>query len=435
MRGGIAHSAAVAGFLPWLLWRKQSHILAELGPGLITGAADDDPSGIATYSQAGAQFGYGLGWSVLLSLPFMAAVQEISARMGRVTGHGLAEALRRYTPWPVLAFILSLLAIANVLNLAADLGAMGETVRLLIGGSGAAYTVVLALICVAAEIWMTYKRYVRLLKFLTLSLLSYFALLTVVHVDWRAVALGTLLPRMELTRDAALTLVTVLGTTISPYLFFWQAAEEAEDEAQETDPRPLRDHAGDAPAQLHRIEFDTWFGMAYSNFVALAIMVGCAATLHAHGVTTINTAEEAATALAPIAGHFATWIFALGIIGTGLLAIPTLAGSLAYALGEAFHWRTGLSLLPHEARTFYAAIAIATLLGVLIVFSPLSPMRALFWSAVVNGVAAAPMIVAMVVLASRADIMGDLVLPFWLRALGWLGAALMAGATVAMVAL
>jgi len=432
MRGG---AGGRVGIFARLLWRKQYDILRELGPGLITGAADDDPSGIATYSQAGAQFGYGLGWTVLLSLPFMAGVQEISGRLGRVTGHGLATALRLHAPRPVLVFVVALLAVANVLNLAADLGAIGDTLRLLMGGSSTLYTIIAALFCVWAEIWLAYKRYVRLLKFLTLSLLSYIAVLCVAHVDWGAALAGALVPRMELTRDVALTVVAVLGTTISPYLFFWQAAEEAEDEAGEADPRPLRQHPQDAPAQLQRITFDTWFGMGYSNLVALSIMVGCAATLHAHGVTDIDTADQAARALEPIAGRFAKLVFGLGIVGTGLLAIPTLAGSLAYALGEALGWQTGLGNLPRQARAFYAAIAVATLLGVLIVFSPINPMQALFWSAVVNGVAAAPMIVAMVVMGSSTAVMGTLTLPWWLRVLGWLGALLMAVATIAMVAL
>jgi NRAMP (natural resistance-associated macrophage protein)-like metal ion transporter len=429
------HAPARAGLIARALWRKQRHIMEELGPGLITGAADDDPSGIATYSQAGAQFGYALGWTVVLCLPFMVAVQEISARIGRVTGVGLAAALRLHAPRWVLASVVALLAVANVLNLAADLGAMGDTVRLLIGGHDAAYTVVIALGCVWAEIWMAYKRYVRALKFLTLALLSYIALLFVVKVDWWAAAAGAVLPRMDLTRDTALTIVAVLGTTISPYLFFWQAAEEAEDEHLEADPRPLREHPGDAPAQMHRIGVDTWLGMVYSELVALSIIMGCAATLHAHGITTIDTAEQAASALEPIAGPFARTVFACGIIGTGLLAIPTLAGSLAYALGDTFQWETGLSRTPRQARAFYGAIAVATLLGVLIVFSPLDPIRALFWSAVVNGIAAAPMIVAMVVMGTRTDVMGELTLPAWLVVLGWAAAGLMAAATVAMVVL
>jgi NRAMP (natural resistance-associated macrophage protein)-like metal ion transporter len=406
-----------------------------LGPGLITGAADDDPSGIATYSQAGASFGYDLGWSILLALPFMVAVQQISARLGRVTGHGLGWALKRYTPAPLLVAILLMLAVANVLNLAADIGAMGATIHLLVGGKHQLWTVLVAVVCVAAEIWMSYKRYVGLLKFLTLSLLSYIALLFVVHVDWSALAVGALLPRLHLTRDSALTLVAVLGTTISPYLFFWQASEEAEDACQERDPRPLRERPYAAPRQMRRIQIDTWAGMAFSNVVALAILAGCAATLHVHGVSTIDTPEQAAQALAPIAGPFARAVFAAGIIGTGLLAVPTLAGSLAYAIGEAMGWRTGLSLRPAEAPAFYGAIAVATALGVLIVFSPLSPMRALFWAAVVNGVAATPMIVCMVVLGSRASVMGTLTLPAWLRWLGWLAALLMGAATVAMIAL
>ena len=421
------------------LWRKQRNLMAALGPGLITGAADDDPSGIATYSQAGAQFGYALGWSILLSLPFMVAVQQISARMGRVTGHGLGQALRRYAPRWLLISMVAMLAIANILNLAADVGAMGATLHVLLGGdklfSGHAYTIYFAIICVAAEIWMVYYRYVALLKFLTLSLLTYIALLFAVHVDWRAFAIGAFIPKLDLTRDAALTLVAVLGTTISPYLFFWQASEEAEDASQEPDPRPLRLHIEDAPRQMRRIQIDTWAGMAFSNIVALAILAGCAATLHLHGVTTIDTPQQAAEALAPIAGPFARTVFAVGIIGTGLLAIPTLAGSLAYAVGEAMNWRTGLSKRPAQAPAFYAVIAIATAMGVLIVFSPISPMRALFWSAVVNGVAATPMIACMVLLGSSKLVMGQLTLPAWLRVLGWLAAVLMGAATLAMFVL
>ncbi len=422
------------------LGRKTRNVLRAMGPGLITGAADDDPSGIATYSQAGASFGYALGWSILLALPFMVAVQEISARLGRVTGHGLGYTLRRHTPLPLLIGIVSLLAVANVLNLAADIGAMGATLHLLIGGhnlltASNTLTVAFALICVAAEIWMSYKRYVGLLKLLTFSLLSYIALLFVVHVDWRALAIGILVPRLDLNRDAALTLVAVLGTTISPYLFFWQASEEAEDACQEPDPRPLRIHAEDAPAQMRRIQIDTWAGMAFSNIVALAIMAGCAATLHTHGVSTIDTPDQAAAALAPIAGPFAQAVFAAGIVGTGLLAVPTLAGSLAYAIGESLRWRTGLSRRPHEAPAFYGAIAVATALGVLIVFSPLSPMRALFYAAVVNGITATPMIICMVILGSRKSVMSALTLPTWLRWLGWASAALMGGATAALAIL
>lgn len=407
--------------------------LRELGPGLITGAADDDPSGIVTYSQAGAAFGYGMGWSVVLTLPFMVAVQEISGRLGRVTGGGLAATLQRHAPTPLLATLVALLVIANVINLGADIGAMAAVTRLLVGGPEQAYAFGFAVLCASAEIWLAYKRYVRLLKWLTISLLAYVALLFVVPVDWHQAVLGALVPRVGLDGDALTTLLAVLGTTISPYLFFWQAAEEAEDEANEADPRPLREHPRDGAVQMHRIGLDTWTGMTYSNLVALAIIIGTAATLHAGGITTINSAGDAAAALLPLAGPFAQAIFALGIIGTGLLAIPTLAGSAAYAVGEALHWTVGLSRRAIEARAFYAAIAGATLVGTAIVISPINPIRALFWSAVINGVVAVPLIVAMTVMGSLRSVMGSLVLPLWLRVLGWLTALLMAAGTIGMV--
>ncbi|HWA81647.1 MAG TPA: divalent metal cation transporter [Acetobacteraceae bacterium] len=401
-------------------------LVRRLGPGLITGAADDDPSGIATYAQAGAAFGYALGWSVVLTLPFMVAVQEISARIGRVTGAGLGAALRHHTPRPLLFLLVGLLVFANLINLGADIGAMADAARLVFGGPPEAWAIATALFCAATEIWISYKRYATLLKWMTLALIAYVVLLLVIHLPLGAVLFGIFVPRVALTPAALTTLLACLGTTISPYLFFWQAAEEVEEEAISPDPRPLRDHAADAPAEIGRIGFDTWAGMAYSNFVSLCIIVGTAATLHAHGVQTINTAGDAAAALIPIAGRFASLVFALGIFGTGLLAVPVLAGSSAYALGEASGWRVGLGRRALEARAFYAAIACATLLGTLIIFSPLNPMRALFWSAVINGVVAVPMIIAMVLLGSRRDVMGTLTLPAWLRLFGW-GAAILMG--------
>ncbi len=413
--------------------RGPSAWLRELGPGLITGAADDDPSGIVTYSQAGAAFGYALGWSVLLTLPFMVAVQEISARLGRVTGGGLAIALKRHAPMPLLVVLVGLLVVANVINLGADIGAMAAVTKLLIGGSTQLYAVAIAVVCASAEIWLAYKHYVKLLKWLTVSLLAYVGLLFVVHVSWGEALEGALVPRFALNHDEFVTILAVLGTTISPYLFFWQAAEEAEDELNEADPRPLREHPRDAAGQMQRIGVDTWTGMTFSNLVALAIVFGTAATLHAHGITSIDTAAQAASALRPIAGPFAEVIFAAGIFGTGLLAVPTLAGSVGYAVGEALDWTVGLSRRAIEARAFYGAIAGATLVGTAIVFSPIDPMQALFWSAVINGVVAAPLIAAMIVLGSLRSVMGDLVLPLWLRSLGWASAALMAAGTLAMV--
>ena len=407
--------------------------LRELGPGLITGAADDDPSGIVTYSQAGAAFGYSLGWSVVLTLPFMIAVQEISARLGRVTGRGLAAALKQHAPMPVLAALVGLLVVANVINLGADIGAMAAVTKLLIGGPEQLYALAFAIVCASGEIWLAYQRYVKVLKWLTISLLAYVALLFVVQVPWREALVGAFVPRLTFDRDALTTLLAVLGTTISPYLFFWQAAEEAEDELNEADPRPLREHPRDAASEMRRINLDTLVGMIFSNAVALSIVIGTAATLHANGITDIGSAADAAAALRPIAGPFAQVIFSAGIFGTGLLAVPTLAGSAAYAVGESLNWTVGLSRLAIEARAFYGTIAGATLVGTAIAFSPLDPMKALFWSAVINGVVAAPLIVAMVVLGSLPSVMGSLVLPLWLRVLGWLSALLMAAGTVGML--
>ena len=398
----------------------------------MTGAADDDPSGIVTYSQAGAAFGYALGWSVVVTLPFMVAVQEISARLGRVTGGGLALILRRHAPRPVLQGLVVLLVVANVINLGADLDAMAAITKLLIGGPETFYAVALALACASAEIWLAYRRYVRVLKWLTVSLLAYVALLFVVKVPWMEALAGALIPSLPDGREAVVTLLAVFGTTISPYLFFWQASEEAEDELYALDARPLREHPDDAPTEMRRIGIDTWAGMTYSNLVALAIVIGTAATLHAHGITDIATAQDAAAALRPIAGPFAQAVFAAGIFGTGLLAVPTLAGSTAYAVGEAFGWTVGLSQLALRARAFYATLAGATLLGAGMVFSPIEPMKALFWSAVINGMVAGPLIIAMVVLGSLRSVMGSLVLPIWLRVLGWASATLMIGATVGM---
>ncbi len=409
--------------------------LHALGPGLVTGAADDDPSGIVTYAQAGAAFGYGLGWAVVLTLPFMVAAQEIAARIGRVTGQGLVGALRAHAPRPVLIGLVWLLVVANVINLGADIGGMADVARMLIGGPAWVYAGAIALICATAEIWMAYQRYVIVLKWLTLTLLAYVALLFMVHLPWREVVAGVLLPRVALTRDALTMLVGVLGTTISPYLFIWQAAEEVEDMLATPDPRPLRERDVAATHEIGRIGFDTWAGMSYSNAVSLSIIVGTAATLHAHGVTNIDTAAQAASALAPIAGRFAALIFALGILGTGLLAVPVLAGATAYALGEGLGWTVGLGRRPMQARAFYVTIALATLLGAGIVFSPIDPMQALVWAAVINGAVAGPLIVAMVLLGTLPSVMGAFVLPRWLRVLGWGAALLMVGATAGMVAL
>ena len=405
-----------------------------LGPGLITGAADDDPSGIATYSQAGAQFGYSMTWVMLVTWPLMAAIQEISARIGRVTGKGIAANLREHYPVSLLRVIVALLVVANIINLGADLGAMGDALRLLIGGSTGVYVVLFAVLCAALEIFSSYQRYTSVLKWLTLSLFAYVATVLVVRVPWGEVAYRTLVPSVVWQKDYVVTFVAVLGTTISPYLFFWQASEEAEDERVNPAEHPLTEAPDEAPAQIERIEIDTYLGMGLSNFVSFCIIVTTAATLHLHGITDIQTSEEAAAALRPIAGQLAFVVFACGIVGTGLLAIPVLAGSAAYAVAEAMQWTYGLGRRPREARAFYATIVVGTLIGVAINFVHIDPIKALFWTAVINGVVAVPLMVVMMLMTMRREVMGDFILPRRLWLMGWLSTAAMTLAVAVMFA-
>jgi len=413
------------------LWRN---ILSVLGPGLITGASDDDPSGIATYSQAGAQFGYSMTWLMLFTWPLMAAIQEISARIGRVTGKGIAANLREHYPVALLRPIVGLLLIANFINLGADLGAMGDALRLLIGGPRGFYVILFAAACTTLEIFSSYQRYVKILKWMTLSLFAYVATALIVQVPWGAVAYDTLVPQMSWQTDYIVVIVAVLGTTISPYLFFWQSSEEAEDERVDPAARPLIERPEEARHEIRRIEVDTYVGMGLSNLVAFFIMVTTAATLHANGVTDVQTSEQAAEALRPIAGQFAFIIFALGILGTGLLAVPVLAGSSAYALAEAMGWRAGLGRAPNEAKQFYATIVGGTLIGVSINFVHIDPIKALFWSAVINGIVAVPVMVIMMIMAMQPKVMGQFTLPRPLWAVGWLSTAAMAVAVVTMLA-
>lgn len=405
-----------------------------MGPGLITGASDDDPSGIATYSQAGAQFGYGLGWTLLLTYPLMCAIQLISAHIGRVTGRGLAGNMRRHYPAPLLYLLVGLLVLANTINIGADLGAMAAALRLLIDGPMPIYVAGFALVTVLLEVFMRYSRYASVLRWLTLSLFAYVATVFVVGVPWLTVAENLLLPHIRISGDYLTVVVAVFGTTISPYLFFWQAGEEVEDQQEDPRAEPLIQAPRQAPRQMARMRLDTIVGMGLSNIIALFIVLTAAATLNAHGVTNIQTSSQAAEALRPIAGRFAFTVFALGIVGTGLLALPVLAGSAAYAVGEALHWRVGLAQRPGRARAFYGTIAAATFLGALINFSPLDPIKALFWSAVINGVAAVPIMVMIMLMASRRRVMGQFTLTPWLTALGWLATAAMVLAAVGMFA-
>lgn len=400
-------------------------LLQVLGPGLITGASDDDPSGIATYSQVGAQFGYSLSWVMLFSWPLMCAIQEIGARIGRVTGRGIAGNLKRHYPPVVVYSIVTLLVIANVINIGADLGAMGAGLKLLIGGPALFYVAGFGLITVLLEVFSRYSRYVSVLKWLTLSLFAYVGVAFVVHIPWRTVVYNLVVPHISFSAAYLTAIVAILGTTISPYLFFWQAEEEVEEVKERTDAKPLERAPEQAATEFRRIRLDTMIGMGLSNAVALFVILTAAATLNAHGVTDIQTSSQAAEALRPIAGPFAFFVFAIGIIGTGLLALPVLAGSSAYAIGELFGWHVGLSRKPGRAKAFYGAIAIATLLGVIINVSPIDPIKALFWSAVINGVVAVPVMVLMMHLSSHKAAMGDFKLPIGLKIVGWTATGVM----------
>jgi NRAMP (natural resistance-associated macrophage protein)-like metal ion transporter len=404
-----------------------------LGPGLITGASDDDPSGIATYSQAGAQLGFSICWTMLFSYPLMVVIQEISARIGRTTGHGIAGNIRRNYPNWMLQGVIALVLAANTINIGADIGAMADAVRLLIGGPHLVYVVVIGAMCAVLQIFVTYARYALFLKWLTLALFAYFGTVMVVNVPWGEVARGLFVPTFSTDPAFWTTVVAILGTTISPYLFFWQASQEVEDVRADSRAQPLTKAPAQAPRELERIRLDTYVGMALSNLVALAIIVTTAATLHANGITDIETSAQAASALRPVAGEFAFAVFALGIIGTGLLAVPVLAGSAAYALAEARKWPNGLARKPHQAKAFYATIAVATLIGVLINFSPINPIRALYWSAVINGVAAVPIMAMMMHMIAKKRVMGKFPIHDGLRLVGWVATGVMGVAAVAMI--
>ena len=405
-----------------------------LGPGLITGASDDDPSGIATYSQAGAQFGYSLAWVMLFSWPLMCAIQETSARIGRVTGRGLAGNLKRHYPRGVPYTLVALLLVANTINLGADLGAMAAAVTLVAGGPPLAYVAGFALLTVLLETFVRYSRYVSVLRWLTLSLFAYVGVALVVDVPWGTVAHSLVVPQLSLSKNALTVVVAILGTTISPYLFFWQAEEEVEDVKERAGAKPLVRAPDAAAREFGRIRLDTIVGMGVSNLVALFIIVTTAATLNAHGVTDIQTTAQAAEALRPIAGQFVFVVFALGVVGTGLLAVPVLASSAAYAAGEAAGIHVGLARKLGRAPRFYATILAATFVGALLNFTPLDPIKALFWSAVINGVVAVPIMALMLLMARRRDVMGDFTLPPVPIAVGWVATAVMTVAAVGMFA-
>ena len=412
---------------------KKKSLWKKLGPGLITGAADDDPSGIATYSQAGAGFGYGILWTAFFTFPLMVGIQIVSARIGRVTGHGLAANIRKhYSPW-LLYSIVVLLLIANTINIAADIGAMGAALKLLIGGSAHWYAIAFGMVSLVLQIFVPFPRYAPVLKVLTLALLAYVATVFVVKVPWSEVLYRTIMPSLSFKADYIVAVVAVFGTTISPYLFFWQASQEVEEQRAARGEEPLREAPEQARVQLRRIKIDTYIGMGFSNLVAFFIMLTAVVTLHLHGMTDIQTSAQAAEALRPLAGEFAFVLFSAGIIGTGLLAVPILAGSAGYAVAEAFKWNIGLGRRLMRAQGFYAIVTVATLLGVALNFTSIDPIKALFWSAVLNGVIAVPIMAVMMLMAVRADIMGPFVIKRRLKVLGWLATSVMAFSVFAMV--
>jgi Mn2+/Fe2+ NRAMP family transporter len=415
------------------LWdRLKEHPLARVGPGLITGVADDDPSGIATYSQAGAQFGLNMLWTMPLCFPLMAAIQSMCANIGRVTGKGLAANIKAAFPTGVLQGVVLLLLVANTLNIAADVAAMGEVGELVTGVNRHLMTLFFVIGTLLLQVFIPYHRYVVYLKWLTLSLLAYAAVLFTVHVPWGQVALRTVWPKFTPNSTAAAVIVGVFGTTISPYLFFWQASEEVEEMRKGRRAAPLVQDTHAAGKELRRIRWDTWSGMLYSDIAAYFIILATAVTLHVAGTTNINTAAQAASALRPLAGNFAYMLFALGILGVGLIGVPVLAGSAAYALCEAMGWTWGLERKATDARGFYGVIAVSVLAGLVIQYSPISPMKALFWSAVINGVVAVPLMVVIILLVSKKAVMGDFTASRPIIILGWIATVVMGLAAVRM---
>ena len=422
------------------LWeRAKRHPLMHVGPGMITGVADDDPSGIATYSQAGAQFGFGMLWTMPLAFPLMAAVQSMCASIGRVTGKGLAANIKDSFPPGILWAAVLLLLVANTLNIAADVAAMGEVAQLVTGVDRHLMTAVFVFVTLGLQIFVPYHRYVRILKWLTLSLLAYAAVLFTVHVPWRHVLHETIRPTFTPNAAAAAVIVGIFGTTISPYLFFWQSSEEVEDmqagrrgRGSAATPSLLVDRAAAAP-ELRRIGWDTWSGMLYSNLTAFFIILATAVTLHVAGVTDIETATQAAQALRPLAGDFAFHLFALGILGVGAVGVPVLAGSAAYAIAEALGWPAGLESRAADARGFYGVIAVSMIAGLGLGFTSINPIKALFYSAVINGVVAVPLIALILLLAMRPSVLGAHTASRTSLVLGWITVLLMAAASVGML--
>ena len=415
-----------------IIWQRiKHHPLSRVGPGLITGVADDDPSGIVTYSQAGAQFGLNMLWTMPFAYPLMATIQVLCARIGRVTGRGLAANMKLAFPPAVLFILVSMLLIANVLNIAADIAAMGEVAQLVTGINWHIMTGTFVFLTLLMQILIPYRHYVFFLKWLSLSLLAYGAVLFTVHIPWGEVIWSTFFPSLTWSADSAAVVVGIFGTTISPYLFFWQSSQEVEDMNLKQSSNLMEQNSKEeAEVELRRIQWDTWSGMLYSNVAAYCIILATALTLYTSGVRDINTAAEAASALRPLAGEFAFLLFALGILGVGLMGVPVLAGSAAYALSEVFGWRSSLEDSASQAKKFYSIIALSVLLALAIQYSPINPMKALFWSAVINGVVAVPLMAAIMVLSSKNSVMGSHTASWSMKIFGWAATSFMGLAAV-----
>ncbi|MBI2051786.1 Nramp family divalent metal transporter [Candidatus Roizmanbacteria bacterium] len=387
---------------------KIKKFLRVLGPGFVTGASDDDPSGIATYAQTGALFGYGQLWTALFSFPFMTAIQEMCGRIGMVTGRGLSGVLRKHYSKTILYAAVFLLIIANTINIGADLGAMASSAQLLLGIPFAFWLIVMTATTLILEIFVSYKVYSKFLKYLAFSLLAYIATVFVVKQDWLEVLSSTLIPTFTFSGAYLLNIVAILGTTISPYLFFWQSDEEVEEEIAH---HKLRMMGAGVPKitkrDLREMKVDTAIGMFFSNLVMFFIIVTTASTLFVGGVTNIETADQAAQALRPLAGDFAFLLFAAGIIGTGLLSVPILAGSASYALSEAFGWKAGLYRKATQARGFYGIITVATLIGLLVNLTPIKPFKMLYLTAIFNGIAAPPLMLLILLISNNKNVMGQ----------------------------
>jgi len=413
---------------------RSKNFLDRLGPGLITGAADDDPSGIATYSQVGAQFGYAMLWTMLFSFPLMAAIQEICARLGRITGMGIAANLKRCYSKPLVYSVVFLLCVANIFNLAADVSAMAAASQLIFGGPSTAYAIAFGAVCLLLQIYVPYRKYANYLKWLTWSLFAYVATAFFAHVPWITALRSMVVPSVSFHVEYLMALVGVLGTTISPYLLFWQTSEEVEEIRIKKQDSPLKRKPWQALEHFRRIALDTRVGMGLSNLVAFFIILTTAATLHASAAdNTIQSAADAAKALQPLAGHSAFLLFALGIVGTGMLAVPVLAGSAAYAVSETFRWRASLERKAKEAPEFYSVLSIATIIGVSLSFFGMNPIRALFLSAVVNGIVAVPLTFMVMLLSYKKEIVKQFGLPVYLRVGGWIATITMFLASLALL--